>query len=171
VTGGARRAEAGAPGDAFVGLGSNIGERAAEIERALAEIAALPATTLLARSSLYASAPVDAAGGEYLNAVAAIRTALAPLALLHALQAIEAGHGRERPFAGAPRTLDLDLLLYGELVLASAELALPHPRLHERAFVLAPLAEIAPQLVVPGRGRVEALRAAVTGQRVAKLDR
>ena len=160
-----------ASSDAFVGLGSNLGDRAAEIDRACAEIAVLPTTTLLARSTLYASAPLDAPGGEYLNAVAHVRTALAPLELLHALQAIELRHGRVRPFAGAPRTLDLDLLLYGDVVLASDELTLPHPRLHERAFVLVPLAEIAPECRIPGKGRVRDLCAAVTGQRVAKLDR
>ena len=160
-----------APSDAFVGLGANLGDRARQIDSACAEIAALPTTTLLARSALYASAPLDASGGEYLNAVAQVRTALAPLELLRALQAIESRHGRVRPFAGAPRTIDLDLLLYGGLVMASDELTLPHPRLHERAFVLVPLAEIAPERVVPGRGRVVDLCAAVASQRVAKLDR
>jgi 2-amino-4-hydroxy-6-hydroxymethyldihydropteridine diphosphokinase len=164
-------ASAVAPIDAFIGLGANLGDRAREIESAGAEIAALATTTLIARSALYASAPLDAPGGEYLNAVAHVRTALAPLELLRALQAIESRHGRVRPFAGAPRTLDLDLLLYGDIVLASDELTLPHPRLHERAFVLVPLAEIAPGLVVPGRGRVVDLCAAVSSQRVAKLDR
>ena len=164
-------ASAVAPIDAFIGLGANLGDRARAIESAGAEIAALATTVLVARSALYASAPLDAPGGEYLNAVAHVRTALAPLELLRALQAIESRHGRVRPFAGAPRTLDLDLLLYGDIVLASDELTLPHPRLHERAFVLVPLAEIAPQLVVPGRGRVVDLCAAVSSQRVAKLDR
>jgi 2-amino-4-hydroxy-6-hydroxymethyldihydropteridine diphosphokinase len=164
-------ASAVAPIDAFIGLGANLGDRAREIESAGAEIAALATTVLVARSALYASAPLDAPGGEYLNAVAHVRTALAPLELLRALQAIESRHGRLRPFAGAPRTLDLDLLLYGDIVLASDELTLPHPRLHERAFVLVPLAEIAPGLVVPGRGRVVDLCAAVASQRVAKLDR
>ena len=159
-----------APSDAFVGLGANLGDRARQIDSACAEIAALPTTTLLARSALYASAPLDAPGGEYFNAVAHIRTALAPLELLRALQAIETRHGRVRPFAGAPRTLDLDLLLYGDLALASDELTLPHPRLHERAFVLVPLAEIAPERRVPGRGRVVDLCATVASQRVAKLD-
>ena len=157
--------------DAFVGLGSNLGDRAAEIERACSEIAALPATALVACSSTYASAPLDAAGGEYLNAVAQIRTSLAPLELLRALQAIENAHGRLRPFAGAPRTLDLDLLLYDDVEIVTDELSLPHPRLHERAFVLAPLLEIAPGLVVPGRGKVSDLRAAVAAQPVARLNR
>jgi 2-amino-4-hydroxy-6-hydroxymethyldihydropteridine diphosphokinase len=160
-----------APIDAFIGLGANLGDRALQIERACADIGALEKTTLVERSSLYASAPVDAPGGEYLNAVAHVRTGLAPLALLHALQAIELRHGRVRPFAGAPRTLDLDLLLYGDLVQASDELTVPHPRLHERAFVLVPLAEIAPGRIVPGKGRVSDLRGAVASQRVAKLDR
>jgi 2-amino-4-hydroxy-6-hydroxymethyldihydropteridine diphosphokinase len=157
--------------DAFVGLGSNLGDRAAEIDRACDEIAALPTTTVVARSSRYASAPLDASGGEYLNAVARVRTSLAPLELLRALQAIEIRHGRLRPFAGAPRTLDLDLLLYDDLELATDELSLPHPRLHERAFVLAPLLEIAPELVVPGRGKVSDLRSAVASQPVARLNR
>lgn len=157
--------------DVFIGIGSNLGDRAAQIDRACTEIAALPATTLVARSADYASAPLDAPGGEYLNAVVRVRSALAPLDLLHALQAIETRHGRHRPFAGAPRTLDLDLLLYGDLVVASDELILPHPRLHERAFVLVPLAEIAPHGIVPGRGRVVDLGAAVSAQRVAKLAR
>ncbi|MEO5846090.1 MAG: 2-amino-4-hydroxy-6-hydroxymethyldihydropteridine diphosphokinase [Caldimonas sp.] len=160
-----------AASDAYIGLGSNVGDRAAEIASACTEIAALPSTRPLARSSVYASAPVDAPGGEYLNAVVHVRTALAPLDLLHALQSIESCHGRLRPYAGAPRTLDLDLLLYGDLASASDELTLPHPRLHERAFVLAPLAEIAPELVVRGRGPVAGLLAAVATQRIAKLDR
>jgi len=162
---------AGAPSDAFIGLGANLGDRARQIEAACVDIAALPMTTLVARSALYASAPLDAPGGEYLNAVAHVRSALAPLELLRALQAIEARHGRVRPFAGAPRTLDLDLLLYGDLALASDALTLPHPRLHERAFVLVPLAEIAPERIVPGKGRVADLCAAVAWQRVARLDR
>ena len=164
-------AVAAAPVDAFVGLGSNLGAREREIEGALRELARIPSTSLVARSSLYRSAPVDASGGEYLNAVARLRTTLAPLELLHALQAIEEAHGRTRPFANAPRTLDLDLLLHGDAQLASETLTLPHPRLHERAFVLVPLAEIAPGLAVPGRGDVTALGAAVAGQRIAKLDR
>jgi len=164
-------AAAASPADAYVGLGSNLGDPAAEIERALDELATLPATTLVARSSLYRTAPLAAGGDDYVNAVARLRTTLVPIELLHALQAIEHGHGRERPFANAPRTLDLDLLLHGDAVLASDALTLPHPRLHERAFVVVPLAEIAPDLVVPGRGALAALRAAVAGQRVVKLDR
>ena len=98
------------------------------------------------------------AGGDYLNAVAHVRTALAPLELLHALQAIESRHGRERPFAGAPRTLDLDLLLYGDLAWRATELTVPHPRLHERAFVLRAAGRDRARLRRPaGRGRVRAI--------------
>jgi 2-amino-4-hydroxy-6-hydroxymethyldihydropteridine diphosphokinase len=160
------------PADAYVGLGSNLGDRAAELDRALDQLAALPSTTLVACSSYYASAPLQAEGGEYLNAVARLRTALAAFELLRALQAIERAHGRERPYPNAPRTLDLDLLLYGDESIAGEELRVPHPRLHERAFVIEPLAEVAPrELVVPGRGPLAALRPAVAAQRVVKLDR
>ena len=162
-----------------MGLGSNLGDRRAQLASAFAALAALPGTTLEARSSLWASAPLGAggvpaqsaaAGGEYLNAVARLRTTLAPLALLHALQAIEAAAGRERPYPNAPRGLDLDLLLYGDVALSGAELTLPHPRLHERAFVVVPLLEIAPDLRWRG-GRLDALRPGLAGQRLAKLDR
>ena len=157
--------------DAFIGLGSNLGDRASELDRAFDEIAGLPATTLVARSSYYESAPVDATGADYLNAVAQVRTSMTPLALLHALQGIEERYGRTRPFPRAPRTLDLDLLLFGARTMATPELELPHPRLAGRAFVLVPLAEIAPGLDVPGRGRVEALRAGVASQAIARLNR
>ncbi|MEO8526041.1 MAG: 2-amino-4-hydroxy-6-hydroxymethyldihydropteridine diphosphokinase [Caldimonas sp.] len=157
--------------DAFIGLGSNLGDRGAEIEQALDEIAELAGTGLVARSSQYESAPLDASGGDYRNAVVHVRTTLAPLALLAALQTIEARHGRERSFVNAPRTLDLDLLLHGAVECVSDELVLPHPRMHERAFVLAPLAEIAPDLVIPGRGPVRELLREVSAQRIAKLVR
>ena len=155
--------------NAFIGLGSNLGDRGAELDRALGEIAALPETALVGHSSYYESAPLRAGGGDYLNAVAHLRTRLTPLALLHALQKIELCHGRERPFANAPRTLDLDLLLHGDAESGSTELALPHPRMHERAFVLAPLAEIAPGLCIPGRGSVAALLGALDAQALVRL--
>ncbi len=155
---------------AYVGLGSNLGDRVANVEAAFAAIAALPGTSLAARSSLYETAPLDADGADYVNAVAHVRTMLAPLDLLHALQAIETAAGRLRPYPNAPRTLDLDLLLYGDVDLDSAELLLPHPRLHERAFVLEPLLELAPDLRLRGESTA-ALRARLGPQRVAKLDR
>ena len=134
---------------AWIGLGANLGERETALRSAIAGIAALPGTHVLRTSSLYRSAPVDAGGADYLNAVAEITTSLAPLALLEALQTLEQAAGRERPYRNAPRTLDLDILLYGDLHTASATLTLPHPRMHERAFVLLPLAELAPERVPP----------------------
>ena len=165
------RAAAGMRREAFVGLGSNLGDRVAALDTALAALAAMPETTLVAHSSYYQSAPLEAPGDDYLNAVARLETALSPLALLRALQAIETGQGRERPFTNAPRTLDLDLLLYDEVQLDSTELTLPHPRLHQRAFVLVPLAEIAPALVIPTHGAVGDLTGGVASQRIAKLNR
>ena len=132
---------------AYIGLGANLGvDLRASLTSAAQALAALPDTRLLALSSAWRSEPVNASGPDYLNAVAALDTALAPNELLDALQAIEQAHGRERPYRNAPRTLDLDLLLYGDLTLATARLTLPHPRLGERAFVLRPLLEIAPEL-------------------------
>lgn len=130
-----------------VGLGANLGDDLlATLTQAARALAALPDTRLVTLSSAWRSAPVDAGGPDFLNAVAALDTALSPIELLDALQAIEQTHGRERPYRNAPRTLDLDLLLYGDLVLDTPRLTLPHPRLGERAFVLRPLLEIAPEL-------------------------
>ncbi|HEY4374515.1 MAG TPA: 2-amino-4-hydroxy-6-hydroxymethyldihydropteridine diphosphokinase [Burkholderiales bacterium] len=154
---------------AYVGLGANLGEPAAAVRAALAELARLPAVTPVAQSSLYVTKPVDAGGPDYCNAAAALDTTLGALDLLHALQAIEQAHGRKRPYRNAPRTLDLDLLLYGDTQMQSAELTLPHPRMHLRAFVLAPLAEIAPDLLIPGQGAVGALLASITDQPIRKL--
>ena len=156
---------------AAIGIGANLGDARATIAAALAELARLPGTALRVASSIYRSAPIDSSGPDYLNAVALLDTALTADALLAELQRIEAGHGRERPYRNAPRTLDLDLLLYGDERIATPALTVPHPRLHERAFVLVPLAEIAPDLVIRGHGHIAGLLAAVAGQRVAKLDR
>lgn len=144
----------------FVGLGANLGDRGQALAQAVHAMALLPATRVVQVSSLYVSAPVDAGGPDYLNAVAQLETALAPLALLHALQAVELAAGRERPYRNAPRTLDLDVLLYGDLQMDTPELTVPHPRLTERAFVLRPLAELAPQRVGPAQ------LAAVADQRI-----
>ena len=154
---------------AWIGIGANLGDARATIAAALAELARLPGSALRAASSIYRSAPIDSSGPDYLNAVALLDTALTADALLAELQRIEAGHGRERPYRNAPRTLDLDLLLYGDERIATPALTVPHPRLHERAFVLLPLAEVAPERVVPGRGRVDALAAGVAGQRIDRL--
>ena len=149
---------------AFVGLGANLGDKAAALEAALAALGAIPGTQLLKVSSFYRSAPVDAGGPDFLNAVALISTELAPEVLLDALQAIELAHGRERPYQNAPRTLDLDLLLYGEQHIATARLTVPHPRLTERAFVLLPLLEIAPD-----RADLAACLPGVADQRIERL--
>lgn len=154
---------------AFIGLGANLGDAAGTLRAALGALAGLPAVSALQASPLYRSAPVDSSGPDYLNAVARIETALAPHALLAQLQAIEQAHWRERPYRNAPRTLDLDLLLYDDRTIATPTLAVPHPRLHERAFVLHPLADLAPELDVPGRGPVRALLAGVAGQRIDRL--
>jgi 2-amino-4-hydroxy-6-hydroxymethyldihydropteridine diphosphokinase len=155
---------------AFVGLGANLGDARATLTRALAELAALPGVEALQASPLYRTQPVDAQGPDFINAVAQLRTTLSPLALLAGLQAIEAAHGRERPYRNAPRTLDLDLLLYGEQVIDLPTLAVPHPRMHLRAFVLAPLADLAPDLFIPGRGRVAALLAGLDPQPLSRID-
>ncbi len=137
--------------EAFVGIGSNLDDPAAHVRRAFADLDAMPRSRVVKRSSLYRSAPLGhAEQPDFVNAVAQLETAMAATELLDALQEIENRHGRRRSFANAPRTLDLDLLLYGDAVLASDRLTLPHPRMHERAFVLRPLLEIAPEARIPG---------------------
>jgi 2-amino-4-hydroxy-6-hydroxymethyldihydropteridine diphosphokinase len=154
---------------AYVALGANLGDARTTLDAAFVALARLPGTVLQAASSLYRTAPIDSSGPDYLNAVVRLGTTLAPRALLGALHGIEDAHGRARPYRNAPRTLDLDLLMHDQRRLDGPALTLPHPRLHERAFVLRPLAEIAPDLVVPGRGHVKVLLAHVAGQRVDKL--
>ena len=157
---------------ACVALGANIGEPLRQIEAGFSALAALPGTRLLARSSLYRSAPVGYADQpDFINAVAMIETALAPHALLDALLEIERAHGRVREFPNAPRTLDLDIVLYGDVVLQEPGLTIPHARMLERAFVMVPLTEIAPDILVPGRGKVSDLAARVDAASVAKLQR
>ncbi len=137
------------PQAAWIGLGANLGDAQGALRAAVRSIAALPWTHLLQLSSLYRSAPVDAGGPDYLNAVAVVETRLAALELLDALQAIELAAGRERPYRNAPRTLDLDLLRFGDLQMQTGRLTLPHPRMLERAFVLRPMAELAGGGVTP----------------------
>ena len=156
---------------ACIGLGANLGDARASLQAALIALAALPDTTLCKSSSIYRSTPIDSSGPDYLNAVALLETRLAPHTLLIELQRIEQAHGRERPYHNAPRTLDLDLLLYGAQCIDSATLTVPHPRLHERAFVVRPLAEIAPDWQVPGLGPVHELLARVADQRADRLAR
>lgn len=155
---------------AYIGLGSNLGDPEAEVLRAFGELDRLPKTRLLACSSLYRSAPVGfAEQPDFINAVAEVETALTAHELLAALLDTERHRGRVREFRNAPRILDLDILLYGDLVCHDAGLTLPHPRMHERAFVLRPLHEIAPQGVIPGRGSVAEWLARCADQKVDRL--
>ena len=144
---------------AYVGLGANLGDPRVAIAGAIHALQQLPSTRVVRMSSLYRTAPIDAGGDDYVNAVVALDTGLEPLALLDALQGIEAAHGRVRTFRNAPRTIDLDLLLYGDELIDEPGLVVPHPRLHERRFALEPLAELDPSLEIPGRGPVQALLA------------
>ncbi len=156
---------------AYVGIGSNQGDARAHVLQAFEELAQLPETRLEGRSALYRSAPVEAPGQpDYVNAAAGVDTELSAAQLLAALQDIEHRHGRERPYPNAPRTLDLDLLLYDDAVFQSAMLTLPHPRLHQRAFVLKPLLDLDPRLEVPGHGAARDLLAGCAGQRVDRMD-
>jgi 2-amino-4-hydroxy-6-hydroxymethyldihydropteridine diphosphokinase len=148
---------------AFVGLGANLGDAQQAIASALRALGELQHTELVRSSRIYRSAPVDAGGPDYCNAVAQVRTRLNAPALLRALQAIEQAAGRQRPYRNAPRTLDLDLLLYGDGRIASPALTVPHPRMGERAFVLLPLAELAPDRVSAADLQ------AVAGQRITPL--
>ena len=154
---------------AYIGIGANLGDARANVADVLERLARLPGSALQAVSNLYQSAPVDAGGDDYINAVARIETALSPIELLRALHEIELAHGRERPYRNAPRTLDLDLLLYGDEQIATAELQVPHPRMAERAFVLIPLLELASDLAIPGLGTARQFLPAVSGQAVSKL--
>ncbi|MEO5660047.1 MAG: 2-amino-4-hydroxy-6-hydroxymethyldihydropteridine diphosphokinase [Polaromonas sp.] len=140
---------------AYIALGANLGDAVAALQQAVKALSQLPLTQVLQTSSLYKTAPIDtdssrvapAAGNDYVNAVVSLQTGLCAPALLDQLQQLELQAGRERPYRNAPRTLDLDLLLYGSACMESARLTLPHPRLRQRAFVLVPLAEIAPDQV------------------------
>jgi 2-amino-4-hydroxy-6-hydroxymethyldihydropteridine diphosphokinase len=155
---------------AFVALGANLAEPLAQVRAAAFALADLPQTTLLRVSSLYRTAPVGIRGQpDFINAVAALETALPPHALLAALFEIEARFGRSRDFHQAPRTLDLDLLLFDDLTIDSETLFVPHPRMHLRAFVIVPLLEIAPDCRIPGRGRASAWAPAVSMQHIEKL--
>jgi 2-amino-4-hydroxy-6-hydroxymethyldihydropteridine diphosphokinase len=164
------QAETYSTDQAYIGLGSNQGDSVHILKAAVQALADLPQTRLWGCSQLYSSAPVDASGPDFLNAVVGLKTALTPLALLAALQAIEAQFGRQRPYVNAPRTLDLDLLCHGQTVMHVERLTLPHPRMHERAFVLMPLLELAPTLVIPGLGFAQDFLPAVSGQAIQKIN-
>lgn len=132
---------------AFVALGANLGDAAGAVQNAFKNLRALPGVSAVRCSGLYLTAPIDSSGPDYVNAVAELQTVLTAPALLIALQVIEKDAGRQRPYRNAPRLLDLDILLYGQSTICSVLLQVPHPRMYERAFVLIPLAEIAPDKV------------------------
>ena len=155
---------------AFIGLGSNLGDPESKVRQGIAALAELPQVQLVAASSLYRSAALGHADQpDFINAVAQLSTGLAPQALLAALLAIEKRFGRERSFRNAPRTLDLDVLLYDAQSIAEPGLAVPHPRMHERAFVLAPLLEIAPACAIPGMGPAADWLARCANQPIVRL--
>lgn len=155
---------------AYIGLGANLGDARQTLKDAVVCIAQHAGVMIVARSSLYRTAPVDAHGDDYFNAVVAVETTFSAQQLLRVCQHIEQQFGRERPFRNAPRTLDLDLLLYGDLQHNDETLTVPHPRMTQRAFVLVPLAELCPDLEIPGQGRVADHLPAVAGQRIEKVS-
>jgi 2-amino-4-hydroxy-6-hydroxymethyldihydropteridine diphosphokinase len=155
---------------AAIGLGANLGDAAGSLRDAIARIDALPETRVLARSSLWRSAPYEASGPDFHNAVVIVETRLDAFSLLDGLHCIEDGAGRERPYRNAPRTLDLDLLLYGDARIdAPPRLVVPHPRMAQRAFVLRPLLEVAPDATIPGIGPAAGQVDALAGQRVDRV--
>jgi 2-amino-4-hydroxy-6-hydroxymethyldihydropteridine diphosphokinase len=160
------------PARAIIALGSNLKEPKAQVRLAMRQLNRVPSTLVVKQSSLYLTKPVGVEGQpDFINAVALVDTFLAPHDLMRGLLDIEASHGRHRiddsPLSSEPRTLDLDLITYDDLVLQTASLTLPHPRAFQRAFVLVPLAEIAPDLVIPGHGVVSSLLAKVNTSGVA----
>lgn len=157
---------------AYIGLGANLGDPKSNLIEALRRISLLKGVCLRKVSGFYRSSPVDASGPDYVNAVASIHTRLAADDLLCELFAIEKALGRVRPagVARAPRTIDLDLLLYADFVSNSEFLTLPHPRMHKRAFVLIPLIEIAPDIMIPGQGLARDKLQSVGNQIITKMD-
>ena len=149
---------------AYIGIGANLGDALVSVHQAIEDLGCISGVHLLTASSLYRTAPIDSSGPDYINAVASIQTTLSAPNLLLRLQALESGAGRERPYRNAPRTLDMDLLLYGDARIASADLTVPHPRMWERAFVVMPLQEIAQELVS------KQVLARVVDQRIEKLN-
>ncbi len=153
----------------YIGIGSNLGNAKQNVSDAIACLGNLPDTRLDKLSSFYRTAPIDATGDDYVNAVARLATALTPDSLLDFLWRIEYRFGRERPYRNAPRTLDLDILLYNTDRIATDRLTIPHPRIAERAFVLVPLAEIDPDIALPGGERLSILLERVKHQRIDRF--
>lgn len=154
---------------AFIGIGANLGDAQTTVQQAIQSLAQLPQTALQAQSSLFLSAPLDAQGDDYVNAVVELNTALSALDLLRAMQELELAFGRERPYRNAPRTLDLDLLLYADQKIQTEELTLPHPRMTDRAFVLLPLLQLDPFICIPGQGAAHQFAPGVADQEIRKL--
>ena len=154
---------------AYIGIGANLGDAATSVRNAIAHLGALQDTTLTGQSDFFITAPIDAEGNDFVNSVARIETSLMPETLMTELLRIEQEAGRERPHRNAPRTLDLDLLLYGEKRIHTEGLTIPHPRMTERAFVLIPLLQIDPFVVIPGKGPAHAFVPHVSGQAIRKL--
>lgn len=152
-----------------IGIGANLGNAQDNVCTAIARIAQHPACTLEAQSSLFKTAPIDASGDDYINAVIRIQTELSAQALLADLHQIEADFGRERPYHNAPRVIDLDLLLYGNERIDSVTLTVPHPRMTERAFVLIPLLQIDPFISIPGQGAAHAFVPQVADQIIKRI--
>jgi 2-amino-4-hydroxy-6-hydroxymethyldihydropteridine diphosphokinase len=156
---------------AYVGIGSNLKDPRAQVLQAFNELDGLPHTRVVKKSSLYRTAPMGhAAQPDFINAVAQLETGLPAERLLAELQQLEARHGRKRSFANAPRTLDLDILLFGNATIRTPALTIPHPRMHERAFVLKPLVEVFVQATIPGHGLATALLASCEDQKVERID-
>ncbi|HUH59326.1 MAG TPA: 2-amino-4-hydroxy-6-hydroxymethyldihydropteridine diphosphokinase [Candidimonas sp.] len=153
---------------AYIGLGANLGDAKASVLQAADALAKTAGITCLRLSPLYRTAPVESSGPDYINAVASIQTGLTAQKLLDIVQAIEERHGRERPYRNAPRTLDLDILLYGNDSIDEPLLVVPHPRMHLRAFVLRPLADLAPDLELP-QGALATLLADCADQTLERL--
>ncbi len=154
---------------AYIGIGSNLGNATDNVLYALRELNQLASTRLLAQSSLFRTAPIDSSGDDYINAVASVSTSLSAEELLQALLALEQTRGRERPYFNAPRTLDLDLLLYGDAMINTDTLTVPHPRMTSRAFVLIPLLQIDPFIHIPGLGAAHQFAPSVADQAISKL--
>jgi len=152
-----------------IGIGANLGDACEQVQQAILRLAQLPQSQLRAQSSLFRTAPIDADGDDYINAVVQLDTALSAQDLLQQLQAIEQDFGRERPYRNAPRTLDLDLLLYGQQTIETTTLQVPHPRMTQRAFVLIPLLQIDPFIEIPGHGPAHAFVPNVAGQAIQKI--
>ncbi len=154
---------------AYIGIGSNLGNALQNTQQAIGLLRKIPKTHVDASSSMYRTAPVDASGDDYVNAVVRLKTELDPGTLLEELWRIETLFGRKRPFKNAPRTLDLDILLYDSDLIQTEQLCIPHPRMTDRAFVLVPLHEIAPDLIIPGRDSLDTLINNLTHQKIDRM--